>query len=160
MRSVLLWFAGLGLAYAGFQHTLPPAELVSAGIAAALGTVVMFASCRQSPQRFAARWDWLPIFARRLPGAVLYESWLLLGPVLWDALFGRGARVRGRYIALPFDAGGDDPRSASRRVAVIYGASVTPNAIPIFVDRNRGLLVLHQLKARREPGAGDREWPV
>lgn len=159
MRSVLLWFAALGFAYAAFAHTLPPPELVSACVAAALGTTAAVALSAQSPQRFTARWDWVPVFASRLPGALIYESWLLLGPMLWTALL-RRSRARGRYIALPFDAGGDDPMSASRRVAVIYGASVTPNAIPIFVDRRRGLLVLHQLKARREPGAGDREWPI
>ena len=159
MRSVLLWFAALGFTYAGLQHTLPPPELVSACIAAALGAVIAAALTSYSPERFAARWDWLLIFVRRLPVGILQESWLILGPMLWKAVFDR-AHARGRFIALPFDPGGSDGRSASRRVAVIYGSSITPNSVPIFIDRERGLLVLHQLKARQEPGAGDREWPV
>lgn len=159
MRSVLVWFAALGFAYAGFQHTLPPPELVSACIAAALGAVLAAGLTSFSSERFAARWDWLRIFARRLPLAILQESWLLLGPMLWKAAFDR-AHARGRFIALPFDAGGSDGHSASRRIAVIYGSSITPNSVPIFIDREHGLLVLHQLKARQEPGAGDREWPV
>lgn len=158
MRT-LVWFAALGFAYAAFQHTLPPPELVSACIAASIGTFVMTSLVKQVPARFAARFDWIPIYARRLPGAIVQETWYLLGPMLWKALFDR-QHTRGRFIALPFDPGGDDALSASRRVAVIYAASITPNAIPIFADRDRGLLVLHQLKARQEPGAGDREWPV
>ena len=159
MRSLLMWFAALGFAYAGFQHTLPPPELVSACIAAAIGATVAFALASCSAQKFGARWDWLPIYARRLPLAIVSETWMLLGPMLWKAIFDR-AHARGRFIALPFDPGGDDPHSASRRVAVIYGSSITPNAVPIFIDDQHGLLVLHQLEARQEPSAGDREWPV
>jgi hypothetical protein len=160
-RRLLLWFfwaASLGFAYAGFENTMPPAELGAACFGALAGTAILASTAAMGPQRFRARWDWLPIYARRLPGAVLRETWDLLGPVLGRALLGRPPR--GRFIALPFDAGGDDGRSASRRVAVIYGAAVTPNAIPVFVDRKSGLLVLHQLKHRIEPGAGDVSWPV
>lgn len=159
LRTGLLWFVLCGLAYAGFEHSLPPPELGAAAFAGVLGGLTgLYASAQGTA--FAARFDWVPIFLVRLPGAVLYESWLLLGPVLVCALRERGNAPLGRYIALRIDPGLHDPESASRRVAVIFGASITPNAVPIFIDRPRQRLVLHQLAHRREPGAGDRCWPI
>lgn len=154
----ILWFVLCGLAYAGFEHTLPPAELGAAAFGGVLGAAVGLYASAQGPS-FATRFDWVPIFVARLPGAVLYESWLLLGPMLLRALRNPGQPL-GRYIALRIDPGGHDPESASRRVAVIYGASITPNAVPIFIDRPHERLVLHQLAQRRESGANDRCWPI
>jgi hypothetical protein len=92
---------------------------------------------------------------RALTGAVK-ETWLLLGPRLWAQL--RGKAPEGRYIRLGIDRGDGDPASHGRVAGVLWVQALTPNTIPLFMDREQ--LVLHQLVHRREPNADDREFPA
>ena len=97
---------------------------------------------------------------RRVPYAVVRESFDLLGPVLWRAVV-RRERVSGRWIALRYES---DARGAQdgfgRRTLVIFGSNLTPNALPLCVDDERERIVLHQLVYRRESAADRPRYPV
>ena len=100
---------------------------------------------------------WLAL-VRRVPYAVVRESCDLLGPVLWRAIV-RRERIAGRWIAVRYekDRGRD---GFGRRTLVIFGSNLTPNAIPLCVDNDRGLLVEHQIVFRRESAADDPRFPI
>lgn len=53
--------------------------------------------------------------------------------------------ARGRFRAVAFDAGGDGSRDAGRRALAEALGSLAPNTIVIGVDRDRNLILVHQL---------------
>ena len=55
------------------------------------------------------------------------------------------SRPTGRIVEEPFEATGDDPRSAARRALAVAGGSLAPNAIVVDIDSDRGVLVRHEL---------------
>src|SRR6478752_4032825 len=59
--------------------------------------------------------------------------------------------VRGEVVALPFPHTGDDPDTRARRAIAVGLGSVAPNSIIIGVDRDAGLLLVHQLEPTRDP---------
>jgi multisubunit Na+/H+ antiporter MnhE subunit len=59
--------------------------------------------------------------------------------------------VRGTVVAIPFGHTGDEPDAAARRALAIGLGSVAPNSVVIGVDRESGLLLVHQLESTREP---------
>ncbi|HJS88011.1 MAG TPA: hypothetical protein VJ779_21365 [Acetobacteraceae bacterium] len=156
----MLWLArwlGLAAFYLLFIDAVPVEERYAAAIAGGVG-ILSFAVLQRRNQRHAFRASWLIRFCRLVPGIAVDTYRVLIAHPL-AALAKRGP-AGGRFIALPFDPGSEDPISAGRRVAVLFGNSLTPNAVPIFIDEQRRLLVLHQLHPVRESGAGDREWPM
>jgi hypothetical protein len=52
---------------------------------------------------------------------------------------------RGRFRAVPFGAGGDEPVDAGRRALAEALGSLTPNTIVIGIDTESKLLLVHQL---------------
>ncbi len=63
---------------------------------------------------------------------------------LWRHLF-TSDRVQGAWRALPYEAGGDDPRSAARRALVTAAISATPNTYVVGIDRETNVMLVHQL---------------
>lgn len=161
VTRLVLWFArwlGLAAFYLLFIDAVPVEERYAAVMAGGIG-VLALAVLPQQKRRHAFKASWLILYLRRLMPGIIADTYrvLIAYPL---AVLTRSRTPGGRFVALPFDPGGDDPRSAGRRVAVLYGSSLTPNAVPIFVDEERKILVLHQLHHGRESGAGDREWPL
>ena len=67
--------------------------------------------------------------------------------VTW-ALFGRlvlRRRVRGNLRAVRYDAVADEPSDIARRILTEWGASAAPNRYVIGIDRDRNLLLIHEL---------------
>lgn len=58
---------------------------------------------------------------------------------------------RGQFRAVRFEAIDDDPGHAGRRATAEVLGSVTPNTIVVGVDRERGLLLAHQLHRQGPP---------
>jgi multisubunit Na+/H+ antiporter MnhE subunit len=54
-------------------------------------------------------------------------------------------RPTGRIVEEPFEATGEDPRSAARRALAVAGGSLAPNSIVVEIDADRGVLVRHEL---------------
>jgi hypothetical protein len=64
---------------------------------------------------------------------------------LWVLARALPSRPAGRIIEEPFEATGEDPRSAARRALAVAGGSLAPNVIVVEIDADRGLLVRHEL---------------
>ena len=63
------------------------------------------------------------------------------------------ARRRGKFLAIPIDPGGDDPRAAGRRVLMQAAGSFNPNTYVLGTDDERGLLLVHQLVPGDDPAS-------
>jgi multisubunit Na+/H+ antiporter MnhE subunit len=59
--------------------------------------------------------------------------------------------VRGELVAVPFPHTADDPDSAARRAIAVGLGSIAPNSIIVGVDREAGVLLVHQLEPTRNP---------
>ncbi len=64
---------------------------------------------------------------------------------LWALTRALVARPRGRIVEEPFEATGEDPRSAARRALAIGGGTLAPNSIVVEIDADRGVLIRHEL---------------
>ncbi|HZS24260.1 MAG TPA: hypothetical protein VFA30_04665 [Gaiellaceae bacterium] len=58
-------------------------------------------------------------------------------------------RSRGETLRRPFHEVGDDPRSAGLRAFTLWAAAISPNAIPIDIDREREQSIVHDLIRNR-----------
>jgi hypothetical protein len=94
----------------------------------------------------------------RVPARWLVRGWSAFlavfsdfGIVMWALL--RSARrreiVRGTFRAHEIDAGGSDPEGVGIRTWRALLADYSPNAYVVEIDRERGLVLLHDLIPRR-----------
>jgi hypothetical protein len=60
----------------------------------------------------------------------------------------RARPVRSAYRAIPFPAGRADADSAGRRAIAVLADSVSPNTLPLDVDRERDVALRHELDPR------------
>ena len=154
------WFVALLFTYLWFVVSATRDEALAAIVVALVVTLFLVRLERITgctPRAPLAGWFAL---VRRVPYAVVRESFDLVGPVLWRALV-RREPVRGRWIALRYasdDGGASD--DFGRRTLVIFGSNLTPNAIPLSVDDARERIVLHQIVPRRESAADDPRFPI
>jgi multisubunit Na+/H+ antiporter MnhE subunit len=133
------WLAGtallfvLWLLFAGRD----PHELIAGAGAAALAAMAVEAVRGTEHPQFLPAIAWV-LRAWRLPGQILRDCWLLLR----NLTTGRD----GRFVREPFDAGGDDARSAAHRALETLYRTLPPNSIVIGIDRERHELLLHVLE--------------
>jgi hypothetical protein len=94
----------------------------------------------------------------RVPLRTVAESWSVVhqtfvdfGILMWVLVLSAVRRkpVRGEFRAHPFDAGGNDRRSVGKRAWVTWAANISPNAIAIDFDKERGLSLVHDLVPNR-----------
>ena len=121
-------------------------EVLSAAIASVItamaSKVVLerhIAPLRTQWRHFAQVW--------RVPKYVVTGTWEICSVLAGD-IFGR-SRAESLICAVPFDSGGDDDESAFRRALAVAWTTATPNFVILGIDRQRGLLVYHQV--RRSP---------
>lgn len=142
------------ISYVALAGTLGWAEAVAGGVSALLATWAIAAS--GNPEHLGRmRPGWWLILVRRLPGKVFTDSARLVGAVL------TGNTRGGRFLYVPFDPGGDDTVSGSRRALVKAAASLAPNSYVVILDREHHLMLTHQLMPTdRAQEGGDRQWPI
>jgi hypothetical protein len=141
--AFVVWVAlsGLWLLYVGL-HT--KTEAVAGALAAALATGLGAALARGRLLRF--RVDARPLArAARLPWYLLRDFALITLALL------RG-RPEGEWVTVEYPVGGGDARSVGRRALVGVLGTITPNAYYVDFDRERRLLVMHQLDPKRAKG--------
>jgi multisubunit Na+/H+ antiporter MnhE subunit len=145
--AVLLWLAwwvAMFAFYLALVDTRQYPELVLGSIVAAAGASAAVAIRSARPLRAS-----LPPGLLRLLPAVLWslvsQSVLVLG-FLAGRLAGR--RRRGHFRTAPFRGGGDGPRDVGRRALTEGLGSLGPNTIVVGIDRERDLIVVHQLTRR------------
>jgi hypothetical protein len=141
----LLWWLALFGWWVVLVGTNSGLELIAAACAALLGALLAVGLRRLAllPFRFESR-----SLAKTLkvPWRIVVE----LGIVFWAlALHLAGLRrLSSRYRAFAFPAGGDDPTSAGRRALAVEADSLSPNTLPVDVDRERGVALRHELDPR------------
>ena len=93
-----------------------------------------------------ARW----IFAAwRIPGYLLSGA-ALISAVLFEFLF-LGKQTASHIQAVPFQRGGDDERSSTRRALAIILTTMPPNFLVIGIDQQQNLILVHQIRATGVP---------
>ncbi len=138
----IVWAAALWGLYLLLVLPSPPAvELaVGAGVAALAATAAVairaqgLLGYRLEPQVLLGAW--------RVPLQTAHD-FATLSLVLARRLAGR--ETGGSFRAVPFPAGGSDPESRARRAFVTAAGTVAPNTIVVSIDRERDLMLLHEL---------------
>jgi len=138
--SMLLWLL--------LTSTVAPSDgvvgMCASLITAAAGEMVRTRSSIEF--RFRLRW-----FRRawRIPVSIARDTGMVFAALVRHATGRR--RVRGTWAAIPFESGRDDPEESARRALAEIGASISPNSVAVGVDRDDGVLLVHQLVS--DPGS-------
>jgi multisubunit Na+/H+ antiporter MnhE subunit len=123
--------------------TFRGSELVAGAIAAAVTAAAVAAVRGRERFGFRPRLRWV----RRglfVPMGIVVETWQLTVALVRHATGRR--RVRGAFVAIPFEHGpDDDPEAAARRALVTLGLSMTPNTVVVGIDADRDEILAHQL---------------
>jgi len=146
LRRVLAWFLLWSLSFALmmlYAGKIAPDEALFAAIGS---TISASASKIVLQNRLAPlRGEWRCVAQIwRLPRYIVTGTWEVLA-VLARQVFLRKPAPSLRY-GVRFDTGGDDDESAFRRALAIAYTTATPNFVILGVDRERGLLVYHQIE--------------
>lgn len=86
---------------------------------------------------------------------ILAEPWYVAKDtvlVFWELLRRiAGMPRRSRLKVVPFDGGGDDLNGSARRTLAISYSTISPNTIVLGIDRERNLLLLHEMVPAETP---------
>jgi hypothetical protein len=117
-------------------------EVLAGTGAAALAALFVQRVGARAGVRFRVRARWL-VPAARLPWDVLRDTGIVFA-ALWRRVT-RGEQPASALRELPVRYGGTDPESVTRRVLLVAGRSVAPNAFAASLESGRDLLVVHEL---------------
>jgi multisubunit Na+/H+ antiporter MnhE subunit len=117
--------------------------LVGAGAAALAATLAELIGY-QAAARFRMRIEWA-VPALRLPGEVVRDT-IIVFTALWRRLV-RGEEPPSGFREIPARAGDDSEEGVTRRVLLVGGRSVAPNTYVAGIDRERAVMIVHQLVA-------------
>jgi hypothetical protein len=138
------WWLALFAVYLALVDTRQYPELVLGSVVAAVGATAALAIRAARPLR--ASFD--PALLRLVPAAawsLVADSALVIG---FLARRVAGRRRRGRFRTARFRAGGDGPTDVTRRALTESLGSLGSNTIVIGIDRERDLVLVHQLVER------------
>jgi len=153
MRRVGTWLAWWVLLFAFWLVlTFTPvfSELAVGAAAAAIAATAAELVWHQRLIGFRPRLSWM-LRIYRVPREIVRDT-LSVSGVLFRHVTGR-QEMRGAWRAIPIDAGGDDPRSATRRALIAAAISATPNAYVVGIDSDNDLMLVHQLKPSSDANA-------
>jgi multisubunit Na+/H+ antiporter MnhE subunit len=117
-------------------------ELLAGAGAAALGAFLAELAGHQAAARFRMRIEWL-VPALNLPVQVARDT-VIVFAALWRRL-AHGTPPPSGFREVPVRYGGDSAEERTRRVLLIGGRSVAPNSFVLGIDRERAVMVIHQL---------------
>jgi multisubunit Na+/H+ antiporter MnhE subunit len=147
--SWLCWWVAMLALYLALVDTRQHPELILGAVVATVGATAAHAI------RAARRLPPLPLamLARAIPRALarLFIDTAIVLRVAARAF--RGSIPRGTFVAVPFRGGGDGAHDVARRALTESLGSLGPNQIVLGIDRERDLLVVHQLAP--EPDRAD-----
>ena len=138
----LIWWVLLMSLWVMLDDSLATDELLAGAGAAALAALVAEVASYQAATRFRMRIRWL-VPALRLPGQVAGDM-VTVYAALWRRLV-RGEQPDSAFVTEPARFGDDTPAGVTRRVLLIGGRSLAPNAFALGIDRDTETMVLHQL---------------
>ena len=145
-RFVVLWWAALFGWWVVLVGTNAGLELLAAGCAALLGALLALGLRSRGVLRFGFEPRWLAK-TLKVPWKVVQET----GIVYWDLAqhLSGVRRLSGSYRAFAFPTGRNDRTSAGRRAVAATADAMSPNAMPVDMDCERGVVLRHELDARR-----------
>jgi len=132
------------------DNSIAADELLAGAGAAALGAFLAELVLHQAATRFRMRVEWL-VPALSLPGQVARDTAIVFA-ALWRRL-ARGEEPASGFRELPVRYGTDTAEGVTRRVLLIGGRSVAPNAFVLGIDPDRSVMVMHQLVANEGEAA-------
>ncbi|HTX27078.1 MAG TPA: hypothetical protein VME19_08690 [Streptosporangiaceae bacterium] len=138
----LAWWVLLLSLWVMLDDSLAADELLAGAGAAAIAALVAEVATYQAAARFRMRIRWL-LPALRLPGQVAGDM-VTVYAALWRRLV-RGEQPDSAFVAERVRYGDDTPAGVTRRVLLIGGRSIAPNAFALGIDRGSETMVLHQL---------------
>ncbi|HYZ57156.1 MAG TPA: Na+/H+ antiporter subunit E [Streptosporangiaceae bacterium] len=149
--SWLVWWALLMGFWVSVDDSIGLAELLAGAGAAALGAFLAELAGYQAATQFRMRIEWVAP-ALRLPGQVLRDTVIVFG-ALWKRL-ARGEQPASGFRELPVRFGDDSPEGVTRRALLVGANSLAPNTFVLGIDRDRGVMVVHQLVVNQGRAAG------
>jgi multisubunit Na+/H+ antiporter MnhE subunit len=114
-------------------------ELLAGAGAAALATIGTAVVQEQDFARFSPDLKWFRYFLP-LPWTVLKDTVLVFRATV---KYGSSGKSDGYLIAVDFNAGGEDPKSAARRAMATTLTNIAPNSIVVGIDRENNKVLLH-----------------
>jgi multisubunit Na+/H+ antiporter MnhE subunit len=148
--SWVVWWVLLMGFWVSVDDSIGLAELLAGAGAAALGAFVAELACYQAATQFRMRIEWL-VPAFRLPGQVLRDTVIVFGALRKRLL--RGEQPASGFRELPVRSGDDSPEGVTRRVLLVGANSLAPNTIAGGIDRDRDVMVVHQLVVKQGKAA-------
>jgi multisubunit Na+/H+ antiporter MnhE subunit len=156
VRAWLVWWALLTALWLALVDTVVVPELVAGAVGAAIAATGAVLVRGRRAVLLRPRAAWLPGGLRAL--GRFGPDLLKLATALWRRGVRRGDE-RGRLVEVPYGAVGDDPEAAAHRALTEALGSFSPNGIVVDVDRDRRVLLVHELVATDDPAAGARPLP-
>lgn len=145
-------WAGVALVLFGvwmlLVDTRESSQLVAGAVVAALAAGGSEVVRRQNVARVRVRARWLLGLWR--PLASVPRDLARLAMALAPALRPGSRPPLGRFRALPFDAGTEDPEDRGREALAELAGSFSPNTYVVGLDPERRLLLVHQLVPEEE----------
>jgi multisubunit Na+/H+ antiporter MnhE subunit len=117
-------------------------ELLAGAGAAAIGASLAELVTYQAATRLRVRIEWAAQ-ALRLPGEVARDTGIVFA-ALWRRL-ARGEEPPSGFRVLPARYGDDTAGGKTRRALLVGGSSFAPNSFALGIDRDRDVIVIHQL---------------
>jgi multisubunit Na+/H+ antiporter MnhE subunit len=117
-------------------------ELLAGAGAAALAASLAELVSYQAATRFRMRVEWL-VPALSLPGQVVRDTATVFA-ALWRRL-ARGEQPPSGFREIPARFGDASAEGVTRRVLLVGGRSVAPNTLVLGLDKERDVMVVHQL---------------
>jgi multisubunit Na+/H+ antiporter MnhE subunit len=135
-RAWLAWWPLLTVLWLVLADSRRLEEIIAGVVVGALGATASVIVRAQRDVILRPRPRWV-LYALRTFGRWPRDLWAL----------GRAlpSRPTGRIVEEPFEATGEDPRSAARRALAVVGGTLAPNSIVVEIDADRGVLVRHDL---------------
>jgi multisubunit Na+/H+ antiporter MnhE subunit len=138
----VVWWAVLMSFWVILDDSIALDELLAGAGAAALGATFAELVGYQAAARFRMRAEWL-VSALGLPGQMLRDT-VIVFAALWRRL-ARGEQPPSGFREIPGRFGDDSDEGVTRRVLLVGGRSVAPNTFVLGIDRERNVMVVHQL---------------
>ena len=150
LAAWLLWWVLLMSLWVILDNSIALDELLAGAGAAALGACLAEVASYQAATRFRMRIEWL-IPALSLPGQVVRDTVIVFG-ALWRRL-ARGEEPASGFRELPVRYGSNTAEGKTRRALYVGGQSVAPNTFALGIDRDRDVMIVHQLVVTRGEAA-------
>ena len=143
----LTWWVLLMSLWVAVDDSVAPDELLAGAGAAALAALAAAMVSRQARLRYRIRAAWLPR-ALALPGQVVSDT-VAVFAVLARTVAGKAPPPSGAFREVPVRYGDESPLGVTRRVLLTGARSLTPNAFVVDMDRERDVMLVHELVVRR-----------